>query len=59
MKPKLLHAVIAVALLTPAVALVEPGDSANLREMTTDMHNVFYGVVTSNPRLAGAVPVIV
>ena len=32
-------------------------EAANLRDMTTDMHNVFYGVVASNPRLAGVVPV--
>jgi len=31
--------------------------AANLRDMTTDMHNVFYGRVASNKRLAGVVPV--
>jgi hypothetical protein len=31
--------------------------AANLRDMTTDMHNVFYGRASSNKNLAGVVPV--
>jgi hypothetical protein len=31
--------------------------AANLRDMTTDMHDVFYGRRTANPKLAGVVPV--
>lgn len=31
--------------------------AANLRDMTTDLHNVFYGRVASNRNLAGVVPI--
>jgi hypothetical protein len=30
---------------------------ANLKDMTTDMHNIFYGITASNKRIAGVVPV--
>lgn len=31
--------------------------AANLRDMTTDMHNVFYGRVSANRKITGVVPV--
>ncbi len=30
---------------------------ANLRDMTTDMHSIFYGITASNKKIAGVVPV--
>jgi len=35
----------------------EPTTAANLADMTTDLHNAFYGKVASNPRFAGVAPV--
>jgi hypothetical protein len=35
----------------------EPTTVANLADMTTDLHNSFYGKVASNPGLAGVAPV--
>ena len=34
-----------------------PSAAANLRDMTTDLHNVFYGRATANLRITGVVPV--
>ena len=31
--------------------------AANLRDMTTDMHNIFYGKAASNKKIAGVVPI--
>jgi hypothetical protein len=35
----------------------KPTTAANLADMTTDLHNAFYGKVASNPAFAGVAPV--